>query len=107
MRRWAKNKVNKDGSIKPGQKYVVEFNGKPISTSVEKAFKAACRDAGLPDVVPHHLRHTAATWLMQRGVSKSDAADFLGMSEEVLNRVYFHSHPDFQKHAAEAITRKA
>jgi integrase len=97
MRRWAKN----------GQSYVVEFNGEPIKTSVEKAFKAACRDAGLPDVVPHHLRHTAATWLMQRGVTLNEASDFLGMTHETLLRVYHHSHPDYQKNAADAITRKA
>jgi integrase len=96
MRRWAKN----------GQSYVVEFNGEPIKTSVEKAFKAACRDAGLPDVVPHHLRHTAATWLMQRGVTLNEASDFLGMTHETLLRVYHHSHPDYQKNAADAITRK-
>jgi integrase len=107
MRRWAKDKVNKDGSIKSGQKYVVEFNGKPIKTSVEKAFKAACREAGLPDVVPHHLRHTSACWLMQRGVSLQEASDFLGMSVETLSRVYYHAHPDFMKNAADAIVRKA
>jgi hypothetical protein len=47
---------------------VVEFNGKPVA-SVKKGFKTAVGLARLPGrVTPHTLRHTAATWLMQRGV---------------------------------------
>ena len=34
-----------------------------------------------PDVTPHVLRHTAATWLLQRGVSVYDVAGVLGCSE--------------------------
>ena len=44
---------------------------------------------------PHTLRHTAATWLMQSGVSMWRAAGFLGMSVETLDRVYGHHHPDY------------
>jgi integrase len=36
------------------------------------------------------LRHTAATWLMQAGVDRWEAAGFLGMSVEMLDRVYGH-----------------
>jgi integrase len=97
MRRWAKN----------GQSYVVEFNGEPIKTSVEKAFKAACRDAGLEGVTPHVCRHTAATWLVQRGVDIWEAAGFLGMTPETLSRTYGHHSPEWQKNAANAIVRKA
>jgi integrase len=52
--------------------HFVEFNGKPI-LSVKTAFSRAVQLAGLSSesgkIVPHTLRHTAATWLMQRGVS--------------------------------------
>src|SRR5690349_15381175 len=52
----------------------VEFNGKPVA-SVKKGFKTAVELAGLPGkVTPHVLRHTAATWLMRRGVSICEAA---------------------------------
>jgi len=52
----------------------VEFNGKPVA-SVKKGFKTAVELAGLPGkVTPHVLRHTAATWLMRRGVSIWEAA---------------------------------
>jgi hypothetical protein len=62
----------------------VEFNGNPVA-SVKKGFKTAVGLARLPGrVTPHTLRHTAATWLMQRGVPIWEAAGFLGMSPEVL-----------------------
>lgn len=41
---------------------------------------------------------------MQRGVTIWDAAGFLGMSRETLERVYGHHHPDFLRAAAEALS---
>ena len=84
----------------------VEFNGKPVS-SVKTGFRSAVRLAGLTGrVTPHTLRHTAATWLMQRGVPIWEAAGFLGMSPEVLQETYGHHHPDFLQGAATAIGQK-
>jgi superfamily I DNA/RNA helicase len=57
-------------------------------------------------VTLHTLRHTAATWLMQRGVPVWEAAGFLGMSAEVLLGTYRHHHPDFLHGAANAIASK-
>jgi integrase len=57
-------------------------------------------------VTPHTLRHTAATWLMQRGVPVWETAGLLGMSAEVLLSTYGHHHPDFLHGAANAITTK-
>ena len=89
--------------------HFVEFNGKPI-LSVKTAFSRAVQLAGLSSesgkIVPHTLRHTAATWLMQRGVSIWQAAGYLGMSPEILARVYGHHSPDHLKGAADAITGK-
>jgi integrase len=86
----------------------VEFNGKPVS-SVKTGFRSAVRLAGLPGkVTPHTLRHTAATWLMQRGVPIWEAAGFLGMSPEVLQETYGHHHPDYYlQGAAAAIGQKS
>ena len=84
----------------------VEFNGKPVA-SVKRGFQSAVRLAGLAGrVTPHTLRHTAATWLMQRGVPIWEAAGFLGMSPEVLQQTYGHHHPDFLHGAAAAIGQK-
>ena len=89
--------------------HFVEFNGKPVR-SVKTAFSRAVQLAGLSseggNIVPHTLRHTAATWLMQRGVSIWEAAGYLGMSPEMLDRVYGHHSPDHLKGAATAITGK-
>jgi hypothetical protein len=84
----------------------VEFNGKPVA-SVKKGFKTAVGLTRLPGrVTPHTLRHTAATWLMQRGVPIWEAAGFLGMSPEVLQDTYGHHHPDHLHGAALAIGQK-
>ena len=82
---------------------VVEWNGKPIE-SVRNGFGAAVRAAGLgADVTPHVLRHTCATWLMQNGVNLWDAAGFLGMTVQQLERSYGHHHPDYQQQAVDAL----
>jgi hypothetical protein len=74
---------------------------------VKKGFKSAVGLAGLSGkVTPHTLRHTAATWLMQRGVPIWEAAGFLGMSPEVLQETYGHHHPDHLRGAAIAIGQK-
>jgi integrase len=86
----------------------VEFNGKLIA-SVKTAFARAVELADIsPDsgkIIPHTLRHTAATWLMQRGVPVWEAAGYLGMSIETLERVYGHHSRDHLKGAADAISR--
>jgi len=77
-----------------GQRYVVEWNGEPVKR-ISKAHAAAVADAGLgPDVTPHTWRHCAATWYLQRGKRPYDVASFLGMSVDVLMRVYGHHSPD-------------
>src|SRR5262245_27930129 len=50
------------------------------------------------------MRNTAATWLMQAGVDKWEAAGFLGMSVEMLDQVYGHHHPDHLRTAAQALS---
>ena len=82
--------------------FVIHENGKRLG-DLKRGFKSACRRAGLTGVTPHTLRHTCATWLMQRGVPKWDAAGFLGMSVETLEAVYGHHSPDYLKSAAEAL----
>jgi integrase len=89
---------------------VVEWNGKPIR-SVRKGFAAAVAAAGLPTtgsdkITPHVLRHTAASWAMQGGGDEAKIADFLGMTVDMLRKVYGHHHPDYQHDTVQAITAK-
>jgi integrase len=98
LRRWHR--------IDPEAKHFVEYNGGPV-TSVKTAFKSAVSLAGLgPGISPHTLRHTAATWLMQRGADPWQAAGYLGMSLEVLLNTYGHHHPDYLSDAVEKIAKR-
>jgi len=98
MRRWKRL----DGNIR----YVVNWNGSSV-LSIKKAFRSARKNTSLSkDVTPHTLRHTAATWLMQAGVDVWQAAGFLGMTAEMLERTYGHHHAQFQKQAADAMTKR-
>jgi integrase len=98
MRRWVRRGIVTS--------HLVEWQGAPVK-SVKTAFRHAVSLAGLwGRVTPHTLRHTAATWLMQRGVPIWQAAGYLGMSAEMIGRTYGHHHPDFMRAAAQAITSK-
>ncbi|MEO1192394.1 MAG: site-specific integrase [Pseudomonadota bacterium] len=81
---------------------VLHLDGQPLA-DLKKSFASACKRADLADVTPHTLRHTAAIQLMKRGVKTWEAAGYLGMSEEMLVRVYGHHHPDYLRGAAEAL----
>ncbi len=98
LRRWHR--------MDPEANHFVEYNGRAVS-SVKTAFKSAVRLAGLGQgISPQTLRHTAATWLMQRGADPWQAAGYLGMSLEVLLNTYGHHHPDYLSDAVEKIAKR-
>lgn len=83
--------------------WVVEFAGAPVG-SIKTGFRAACRRAGLAGVTPHVLRHTAATWMAQKRVPMRDISAFLGHKDvSTTERIYAHHHPDYLRHATDAI----
>jgi integrase len=95
LRRWKRL----DGN---NSEYVITYNGKRLSKPTDAWLRIRAK-AGLPDyVTPHVLRHSRATTMMRAGVNPWDAANALGMSLEVLTKVYGHHHPDWQKDAADA-----
>lgn len=86
--------------------HVIHRDGKPVH-SVRRAWANSRTDAGLsPDIIPHTLRHTTATWGMQNGADVYQFAGFLGMSVKMLNDVYGHHHPDHQRSATDAVSRR-
>ena len=98
LRRWYR--------IAPRAEYFVTYNDQPVA-SVKTAFKTAVHLAGLEKgISPHTLRHTAATWLMQRGADPWQAAGYLGMSLEVLLNTYGHHHPNHLSDAVEKIAKR-
>jgi integrase len=92
LRRWKRL----DG---PSAKVVCHYEGRAIRdprTTWHRVVKAS----GLKGVTRHTLRHTRATWTMQKGVDIWSAAGFLGMTVKTLETVYGHHHPDHQEEAA-------
>jgi integrase len=81
---------------------VVHYDGRPVR-KLRRSWAGAVRRAALGnDVTPHTLRHTRATWMMQKGVPIWQAAGALGMTVQMLERTYGHHHPDWQREAANA-----
>jgi integrase len=103
MRRWVEADARKAAADStPVPTHIVEWNGKAIS-SVKTGFARAVKVAGLDGKVsPHTLRHTAATWLMQQDVPIWQAAAYVGMSPQMLERVYGHHSTE---HLSEATNK--
>ena len=90
----------------PDDTHVITYRGAAVA-DVKGSFHRAVVASGIPTdgydrVMPHTLRHTCATWLMQKGVDKNEACAFLGMTIRTLERHYEHHHPDYQKGARDA-----
>ena len=59
------------------------------------------------DVTPHVLRHTAASWMVQRGVSFAKVARYLGHADSrTTERIYAHHAPDYLEDASAAFDRR-
>ncbi|WP_127078430.1 tyrosine-type recombinase/integrase [Rhodomicrobium lacus] len=96
LRRWQAR------DLAAGIVHVIHYKGAPIE-KLKTAWRRAREVAAIArEIVPHSLRHTAATWQMQAGTDRWEAAGYLGMSVDTLERHYGHHHPDFQSGAARA-----
>ena len=72
--------------------------------NLSRAFKAALRRAGLPEVRFHDLRHTCATLLLRQGVNPKYVQELLGHANVSLTlNVYSHVLPDMGDAAAGAM----
>ena len=76
--------------------------GTPLDgRNVNRLFKAILRDAGLPAIRYHDLRHTAATLLLAQGVDPRTIMETLGHSQISLTlNTYAHVVPTLQREAA-------
>ena len=87
---------------------VLHHGGVPITGRIRRSFAACVRDAGLPEeITPHWMRHTCATWLMERDVKAWDAAAFTGMTTATLEKCYGHHRPGHQGGARRALGRQS
>lgn len=94
LRRW------RDG----GSQWAVEYEGQRVG-DVKRAFAKAKTQAGLLDITPHTLKHTAITWVLQNGASVWDAAGYFATSAETIERTYGHHSPSHQATALKAVER--
>jgi integrase len=84
-------------------RYVIEYGGSPIETAINGAMNGACELAGLDGVTPHVLRHTAATWMLDRGLSPWQVGKYLGMTAQMVESVYGHTNDKMQRATANVI----
>lgn len=84
--------------------FVIEYAGKRVG-SVKKGFARAAARAGLPDVTPHVLRHSVATWLAGDGVPLEQIAAMLGNSVKIVERVYAKYTPGYLSKAMRSLGR--
>ena len=83
--------------------YVIEWTGGPVK-SIKRGFGRTVREAGLEDVTPHVLRHTAGVHMAAAGVSMSKIAQYLGHTNTVTTeKVYARFAPDHMRDAAEVL----
>jgi integrase len=79
--------------------------GKQIA-DIGKSIESALHRAALEGVTPHTLRHTAGTWLAQRGVPLRQIGGWLGHSDDRTTALYAHHHPDYMNEARAAMSRR-
>jgi integrase len=80
-------------------RYVIERGGHPVA-SVRTGTRAASRRAGLENITPHILRHTAASWMAMGGVPIDEIAKALGHANPAITwRVYAKHSPDYLRRA--------
>lgn len=57
---------------------------------MRRAFKTAAKAIGVPDLRPHDLRHTFASWLLAKGYTLRHLQDALGHADIGTTRIYSH-----------------
>ncbi|MBV9978032.1 MAG: site-specific integrase [Hyphomicrobiales bacterium] len=82
--------------------HVIEWESQPIA-KLRRSWKRACRRAGL-DVTPHALRHTFASWAVQRGLPFGQIARALGTTETMVERRYGHHSPEHLRDVVEGVS---
>ena len=92
-----------DAKQKAMSDYVIEWAGKPVKR-IKTGFYAAAAKAGLKDVSPHTLRHTAGVRMAAAGVPMQKISQYMGhTSTAVTERVYARFAPDHLRDAARAL----
>jgi len=85
--RWAKLERGK------GNGSVIHYRQEAV-TRLQRSWRATVKEANLgPEVTPHTLRHTCASWLLRDGVSAWDVSGIIGADVSTVERIYGHHKP--------------
>jgi len=90
----------RQGALTP---FVIEYGGHKVE-GIKKGFRRAARMAGMPEVTPHVVRHSVATWMAMAGRSYKEIADFLAISEKMVEKVYAKHTPGYLAEAVKSIS---
>lgn len=82
--------------------FVIEFRGKRIK-KIKKAFNTAKDLAGLSWVTPHHMKHTAISWMAEAGYSVDQISDYTETDPETVRRIYRKINPDSLRDMADTM----
>ena len=97
--RW-KTKTYEVAWLFPSPKY----EGRPMSVSMmRRIVRTVGGLAGLPDLHPHQLRHTAATRLLETGADVRTCQEFLGHTSATTTSIYLKVRPARLKEAMERL----
>jgi integrase len=80
--------------------YVFTYKDKPVGRAKTKAWKKALGRAGISDFCWHDLRHTWASWHVQKGTSLQELMELGGWSSFEMVLRYAHLAGDHLKEAA-------
>lgn len=80
-------------------------SGRPLyAADFHKQWKKLCKQAGIPDITYHTLRHGAASYLLNAGVPLGNVSRFLRHSNpSITSRIYVHEVPGTEHMAAQGI----
>lgn len=82
--------------------YVVQYRGGRV-LDIKKSFAEACERAGLAQVTPHTMRHTAASIMARAGIDLHVIAKVLGHSYGKTSELYAHLRPGHLQAAIDAL----
>lgn len=83
--------------------HVIEWGGRPVK-SIKRGFARAVENAGLSDVSPHVLRHTAAVRMAEAGTPMSEIAQYLGHTNTATTeKTYARYSPGHLRRAADSL----
>ncbi len=96
LRRWQRDSVS----------YVLEYRDAPVER-MRRVWNTARKEAGLgPEVIPHILRHTSATWAVQDGMALGKVAAALGTTKQIVQSVYGHHNPHQLRDVVKSVSRR-